>query len=162
MAEVVERYFRRRLEEERPLPDLVVIDGGKGQLGAARVALEALGCGEIALCALAEREEDIYLPDQKEPLRLPRSSPALRMLQRIRNEAHRFALSYNRKLRKQRTLSSVLGEIPGIGPKRQESLLRRFGSVRALRTATARELAEVPGITEPLAQKVIDHLNRGP
>lgn len=162
MAEVVERYFRRRLEEERPLPDLVVIDGGKGQLGAARVALEALGCGEIALCALAEREEDIYLPDQKEPLRLPRSSPALRMLQRIRNEAHRFALGYNRKLRKQRTLSSALGEIPGIGPKRQELLLRRFGSVRALRTATARELAEVPGITEPLAQKVIDHLNRGP
>lgn len=162
MAEVVERYFRRRLEEERPLPDLVVIDGGKGQLGAARVALEALGCGEIALCALAEREEDIYLPDQKEPLRLPRSSPALRMLQRIRNEAHRFALGYNRKLRKQRTLSSALSEIPGIGPKRQELLLRRFGSVRALRTATARELAEVPGITEPLAQKVIDHLNRGP
>lgn len=162
MAEVVERYFRRRLEEERPLPDLVVIDGGKGQLGAARVALEALGCGEIALCALAEREEDIYLPDHKEPLRLPRSSPALRMLQRIRNEAHRFALGYNRKLRKQRTLSSALGEIPGIGPKRQELLLRRFGSVRALRTATARELAEVPGITEPLAQKVIDHLNRGP
>lgn len=162
MAEVVERYFHRRLEEERPLPDLVVIDGGKGQLGAARVALEALGCGEIALCALAEREEDIYLPDQKEPLRLPRSSPALRMLQRIRNEAHRFALGYNRKLRKQRTLSSALSEIPGIGPKRQELLLRRFGSVRALRTATARELAEVPGITEPLAQKVIDHLNRGP
>lgn len=162
MAEVVDRYFRRRIEEAKPLPDLVVIDGGKGQLGAARSALEALGAPEIALCALAEREEDIYLPQQKEPLRLPRSGPALRMLQRIRNEAHRFAVGYNRNLRKRRTLSSALAEIPGIGPKRQQELLRRFGSVRAIRVASARELAEVPGISEPLAQKIIDHLNRGP
>jgi excinuclease ABC subunit C len=162
MAEVVGRYFRRRLEEEKPLPDLVVIDGGKGQLSAARAALEAEGCGEVALCALAEREEEVYLPQQPEPRRLPRTSPALRMLQRIRNEAHRFAHGYNRKLRKRRTLTSALSEIPGIGPKRQELLLRRFGSVRALRSATARELAEVPGISEPLAQQVIDHLNREP
>jgi excinuclease ABC subunit C len=160
MAEVVDRYFRRRLTEELPLPDLVVIDGGKGQLSAARAAIEATGAGEIALCALAEREEEIYLPQHLEPLRLPRTSPALRMLQRIRNEAHRFALGYNRNLRKRRTLSSALSEIPGIGPKRQQLLLRRFGSIRALRAATAQAIAEVPGISEPLAQQVIDHLNR--
>jgi excinuclease ABC subunit C len=160
MAEVVDRYFRRRLTEELPLPDLVVIDGGKGQLSAARAAIEATGAGEIALCALAEREEEIYLPQHLEPLRLPRTSPALRMLQRIRNEAHRFALGYNRNLRKRRTLSSALSEIPGIGPKWQQLLLRRFGSIRALRAATAQAIAEVPGISEPLAQQVIDHLNR--
>jgi excinuclease ABC subunit C len=160
MAEVADRYFRRRLEEDKPLPDLVVIDGGKGQLNAARAAIEATGAGEVALCALAEREEDVYLPGRSEPLRLPRSSPALRMLQRIRNEAHRFAIGYNRKLRKRRTISSTLAEVPGIGPKRQELLLRRFGSVRALRAASADEIAEVPGISEQLAQAVLNHLNR--
>jgi excinuclease ABC subunit C len=162
MAEVADRYFRRRLEEDKPLPDLVVIDGGKGQLNAARAAIEATGAGEVALCALAEREEDVYLPGRSEPLRLPRSSPALRMLQRIRNEAHRFAIGYNRKLRKRRTISSTLAEVPGIGPKRQELLLRRFGSVRALRAASADEIAEVPGISEQLAQAVLNHLNREP
>lgn len=160
MAEVVERYFRRRLEEGTPLPDLVVIDGGKGQLGAARGALEAVGVPEIAICALAEREEDVYLPGRPEPLRLPRTSPALRLLQRIRNEAHRFAVGYNRNLRKRRTLSSVLAEVPGIGPKRQQVLLQRFGSVRALRAATVAEIAEVPGITESLAREILAHLNR--
>lgn len=160
MAEVVERYFRRRIAEEQPLPELVVIDGGKGQLGAAVAVLEELGVGEIALCALAEREEEIYLPGRGEPLRLPRSSPALRLLQRIRNEAHRFALSYNRNLRKKRTLRSELSEIPGIGPKRQQLLLERFGSVRSLRNASAGEIAEVPGISSALAQQILDHLNR--
>lgn len=160
MAEVVERYFRRRIAEEQPLPELVVIDGGKGQLGAAVAVLEELGVGEISLCALAEREEEIYLPGRGEPLRLPRSSPALRLLQRIRNEAHRFALSYNRNLRKKRTLRSELSEIPGIGPKRQQLLLERFGSVRSLRNASAGEIAEVPGISSALAQQILDHLNR--
>lgn len=160
MAEVVERYFRRRLDEGALLPDLVVIDGGAGQLGAALGALEAVGVEEIAICALAEREEEIYLPGSPEPLRLPRTSPALRLLQRIRNEAHRFAISYNRNLRKRRTLVSELAEVPGIGPKRQQTLLRRFGSVRALRAATVEEIAEVPGITESLAREILAHLNR--
>lgn len=160
MTEVVERYFRRRLEEDKVLPDLVVIDGGKGQLGAARGALDAVGAPEIAICALAEREEEVYLPGRPDPLRLARSNPALRLLQRIRNEAHRFALGYNRNLRKRHTLVSALAEVPGIGPKRQQELLRRFGSIRALRTATASEIAEVPGITESLAQEILAHLNR--
>jgi excinuclease ABC subunit C len=160
MAEVVGRYFRRRLKEEKALPDLVVIDGGKGQLGVARSAIEEAGATGIAICALAEREEEVYLPNQSEPLRLPRTSTALRLLQRIRNEAHRFAIGYNRNLRRRRTLVSALSEIPGIGPKRQQALLQHFGSVRSIRAATAEELMAVPGISELLAQQVLDHLNR--
>jgi len=160
MAEVVERYFRRRLEEGAVLPDLVVIDGGIGQLNAAIGALEAVGAPETAICSLAKREEEIYLPGRPEPLRLPRTSPALRLLQRLRDEAHRFAIGYNRNLRKRRTLVSVLAEVPGIGPKRQRELLERFGSVRALRAASVTEIAEVPGISESLAREILEHLNR--
>ena len=160
MAEVVERYFRRRLEEGAVLPDLVVIDGGIGQLNAAIGALEAVGAPETAICSLAKREEEIYLPGRPEPLRLPRTSPALRLLQRLRDEAHRLAIGYNRNLRKRRTLVSVLAEVPGIGPKRQRELLERFGSVRALRAASVTEIAEVPGISESLAREILEHLNR--
>jgi len=160
MAEVVERYFRRRLEEGAVLPDLVVIDGGIGQLNAAIGALEAVGAPETAICSLAKREEEIYLPGRPEPLRLPRTSPALRLLQRLRDEAHRFAIGYNRNLRKRRTLVSVLAEVPGIGPKRQRELLERFRSVRALRAASVTEIAEVPGISESLAREILEHLNR--
>ncbi len=160
MAEVVGRYFRRRIEEARPLPELAVIDGGKGQLGAAVAAIEAAGAAEVAACSLAKRDEAVYLPGRSEPLRLPRTSPALRMLQRARDEAHRFAHGYNRKLRHRRTLSSALREVPGIGPTRQQALLERFGSVRALRSATAEQLAKVPGFSETLARQVLDHLNR--
>lgn len=160
MAEVVGRFFRRRLEEESPLPDLVVVDGGKGQLGAAAEALRALGLDDVALCSLAERQEEIYLSGRSEPLRLPRTNVALRLLQRARDEAHRFAVTYNRKLRKKRTLTSVLGEIPGIGPARQTALLRHFGSVRALREADVEEIAKVPGFSEKLARHVLAHLEQ--
>ncbi|HEX6939608.1 MAG TPA: excinuclease ABC subunit UvrC [Longimicrobiales bacterium] len=160
MAEVVGRYFRRRVEEGRPLPELAVIDGGKGQLGAAAAAVEAAGATGVALCALAKREEEIYLVGRSAPVRLPRTSPALRLLQRARDEAHRFAHGYNRKLRHRRTLTSTLREIPGIGPARQQALLERFGSVRALRSAPPEEIARVPGFSEALARKVLEHLNR--
>src|SRR5690606_28585563 len=123
MGEVVERYFRRRLEEARPLPALVVVDGGKGQLGAAVRALGAAGAGDVAVCALAERNDEIYLVGRPEPLRLPRTSPVLRLLQRARDEAHRFAHGYNRALRRRRTLASELLEVPGIGPARRNALL---------------------------------------
>lgn len=160
MAEVVGRYFSRRVEEGKPIPDLAVIDGGKGQLGAAAAALQAIGLDQVALCSLAKREEEIYLVGRAAPLRLPRTSPALRLLQRARNEAHRFAIGYNRKLRKNRTLSSRLSEIPGIGPTRQRALLSRFGSVRAVAAASVEEIAAVPGFSEKLARQVLDHLNR--
>ena len=158
MAEVVSRYFRRRVDEERPIPDLLVVDGGKGQLGAARGALEELGVTDVALAALAKREEVIFRPGRSDPIRLGRKNPALHLLQRLRDEAHRFAVSYNRKLRKKRTLRSDLSEIPGIGPERQKILLSRFGSVRGVRAATAQEMARLPGISERLAVRVLTYL----
>ena len=158
MAEVVGRYFHRRLEEGRPLPELAIIDGGKGQLGVAtRAAVEA-GAPDVAFISLAKREEEIYVPGRAEPIRLPRAAAPLRLLQRIRNEAHRFAITYNRKLRKRRTLTSELSEIPGIGPSRQRALLGRFGSVRALREATPQDIATVPGFSVRLAERVLAHL----
>lgn len=160
MGEVVGRYFRRRIEEGLPLPDLAVIDGGKGQLGAAVAALEEVGAGEVAVCSLAERDEEVYLVGRSDPLRLRRTSPALRLLQCARDEAHRFAHSYNRKLRHRRTLSSALREVPGVGPARQQALLERFGSVRALRTTSAEEIAKLPGFSERLAQQILEHLKR--
>jgi excinuclease ABC subunit C len=158
MAEVVSRYFRRRVDEEKPIPDLLVVDGGKGQLSAARGALEELGVTDVALAALAKREETIFRPDRSDPIRLGRKNPALHLLQRLRDEAHRFAVSYNRKLRSKRTLRSDLSEIPGIGPGRQKLLLTRFGSVRGVRTATTQEIARLPGISETLAVRILTYL----
>ena len=158
MAEVVSRYFRRRVDEERPIPDLLVVDGGKGQLGAARGALEELGVTDVALAALAKREEVIFRPDRSDPIRLGRKDPALHLLQRLRDEAHRFAVSYNRKLRRKRTLRSDLAQIPGIGPERQRLLLSRFGSVRGVRGATAQEIARLPGISETLAVRILTYV----
>ena len=158
MAEVVSRYFRRRVDEERPIPDLLVVDGGKGQLGAARGALEELGVTDVALAALAKREEVIFRPGRSDAIRLGRKNLALHLLQRLRDEAHRFAVSYNRKLRKKRTLRSDLSEIPGIGPERQKILLSRFGSVRGVRAANAQEIARLPGISERLAVRVLTYL----
>jgi excinuclease ABC subunit C len=161
MAEVVSRYFRRRVDEERPIPDLLVVDGGKGQLSAARGALEELGVTDVALAALAKREEAIYRPDRSDPIRLGRKNPALHLLQRLRDEAHRFAVSYNRKLRSKRTLRSDLSEIPGIGPGRQKLLLTRFGSVRGVRSATPQEIARLPGISDTLAVRILTYLGSG-
>jgi excinuclease ABC subunit C len=157
MREVVGRYFRRRIEEDLPIPDLAVIDGGKGQLGAAAAALTDAGAADTVVCALAKREEEVYLPGRSAPVRLSRTHGGLRLLQRIRNEAHRFAHSYNRTLRR-RTLSSELAAIPGIGPERQRRLLSRFGSVRALRQASAEEIAAVPGVSATVARRVLEHL----
>jgi excinuclease ABC subunit C len=158
MAEVVGRYFRRRIEEELPLPEMAVIDGGKGQLSAAAAAVEEAGAADVQLCALAKREEEIYRPGRSAPYRLPRTHAGLRLVQRLRNEAHRFAHSYNRKLRSKRTLSSELAEIPGVGPKRQQLLLSRFGSVRAIRELSPGELAGVPGVGDTLAETILEHL----
>jgi excinuclease ABC subunit C len=158
MREVVGRYFQRRLAEGLLIPDLAVIDGGRGQLGAAGAALTEAGATDTTVCALAKREEEIHLPGRPDPVRLPRSHAGLRMLQRLRNEAHRFAHSYNRNLRRRRTLSSSLGSVPGIGPARQRQLLEHFGSVRAIRAASAEQIAAVAGFSAPLARRILDHL----
>jgi excinuclease ABC subunit C len=158
MQEVVTRYFRRRLDEGKELPDLVVIDGGRGQLSAARAALEALDLGQQQVISLAKRDEEVFMPGRPDPVRLPRRSASLRLLQRTRDEAHRFAVSYNRKLRTKRTVSSELGSVPGIGAARQQALLEKFGSLRALRSASVSEVAAVPGFGPALARAVIDHV----
>ncbi|RMH13277.1 MAG: excinuclease ABC subunit UvrC [Gemmatimonadetes bacterium] len=160
MEEAVSRWLRRRTEEERPLPDLLLIDGGKGQLSAARSALEATGVTDVALAALAKKEEVVFLPGRREGVRLGRRDRALHLLQRIRDEAHRFAVTYNRKLRRKRTLHSALGEIPGVGPSRQQALLKRFGSLKGVREATPEELARVPGISRTLAARIVTYLGR--
>ncbi|HEX9106677.1 MAG TPA: helix-hairpin-helix domain-containing protein, partial [Longimicrobiales bacterium] len=160
MQEVVGRYFRRRLEEGLALPELAVIDGGKGQLGMALRALTEAGAPDTSVISLAKREEEVYVPGRSEPLRLPRTAAALRLLQRIRNEAHRFAITYNRKLRTKRTLTSELAQIPGIGPGRQRALLARFGSVRALREASSEDIARVEGFSAKLAQRILEHLHK--
>jgi excinuclease ABC subunit C len=161
MNEAVARYFRRRMEEGKPLPDLVVIDGGKGQLGAARAALESMDLANQPVISLAKREEEVFVPGRSDPIRLPRRAAALRLLQRARDEAHRFAITYNRKLRTRRTITSELGQIPGIGASRQQALLERFGSLRGVRNASEAEIAAVPGIGPALARTVLRHVRQG-
>ena len=155
MAEVTERYFRGLLDHGEALPDLLVIDGGKGQLGAARAVLAELGAlEEIDTLGLAKREEEIWLPDRRDPLWLPRRSRALQLVQHIRNEAHRFAVTYHRTLRSKRTIASELDQVPGIGPKRRAALLHHFRSVDRIRGTTVDEIARVPGFSTALAARV--------
>jgi excinuclease ABC subunit C len=158
MAECVSRYFRRALEEKNPLPDLVVIDGGKGQLGAAESALKELNLPQVTVAALAKKEEEVFLAGRPNGIRLSRKNSALHLLQRLRDEAHRFAITYNRKLRSRRTLRSDLGDIPGVGPERQKALLSHFGSVRAVRDSSPEEIAELPGFGLALAQRILARL----
>lgn len=142
------------------LPDLILIDGGKGQLNAALEAIHQLGF-ELPAIGLAKKHELVILPDQEEPLELPRSSKALYLLQRVRDEAHRFAVSYHRKLREKRAVKSVLEEIPGVGPRRKKMLLRLFGSVDKIKQASVDELASVPTMTRKLAEQILSYLKEG-
>jgi excinuclease ABC subunit C len=160
MREVLKRRFNRALGDESAwatLPDLVVIDGGKGQLNAALEVLAEYGL-EVPAVALAKEREEIYRPGSDRPLRLLEDSPALQLMQRLRDEAHRFALSYHQKLRGKRSLATLLEEIPGIGSKRRRALLKQFGSLEAIRQASLQELAAVEGMNEVVAQKVLDFL----
>jgi excinuclease ABC subunit C len=127
------------------LPDLILIDGGKGQLGAACAELDKLGLGDIPVIGLAKEFEEIYRPGEKEPLRLPEESGALKLLQRVRDESHRLANTYNAELRLRKISESILDEFPGIGQQRKAALLKKFGSVQRLRTATVGQISGVPG-----------------
>src|SRR5918912_250208 len=147
MHEVVARYFRRRLDEGKPLPDLVVIDGGRGQLGAAHDALKEAGLGELPIISLAKREEEVYVRGRSEPLRISRRSPALRLLQQARDEAHRFAVTFQRKRRAVRTITSELLRIPGVGPVKRRQLLAAFGSLQGVRDAAPDAIASLPGFS---------------
>lgn len=144
MAEAVGRRYRRLRDENLPLPDLVLIDGGPGQLNAARAAVAALGL-DLPMAALAKREELIHLPEREEPLRLDRSDPAHLVLRQVRDEAHRFAVARHRRRRRKATLATELLSIPGIGPGRAKALLTRFGSVRGVQSASEDELRRLLG-----------------
>lgn len=158
MREVVERYFRRRVDEDKALPDLVVIDGGKGQLSAAHEALTSLALAEIPLVSLAKREEEIFVVGRADPVHLSRRSPALRLLQQARDEAHRTAVGYNRKRRTMRTITSALLEVPGIGPAKRRELLRTFGSIEGVRAASVAQIAALKGFSEKSAEALLEAL----
>jgi excinuclease ABC subunit C len=158
MHEVVTRYFSRRVSEEKPLPDLAVIDGGKGQLSAAHAALGTLGLSNVTVISLAKRDEEIFLPGRSDSVRLPRRSPALRMLQQARDEAHRFAVTFQRAKRAARTITSALLTIPGVGPAKRRALLKTFGSLQGVKAATVEEIAAVPGFSVQSAQKLLTAL----
>ena len=159
MREVVGRRYRRLLEEGKELPDLVLIDGGKGQLSAATEALAELGLGDQPVASLAKREELIFVPGRDEPIGLPRSSPVLQFVQRVRDEAHRFAIGFHRLRRSKRTLRSDLDDIPGVGPIKRRKLLSRFGSLRGVRGASVEELASAVG--RAVAERIRAWLDRG-
>jgi excinuclease ABC subunit C len=179
MHHVITRRFKRYLEEKdidiaeataaggsRPKfaypPQLVVVDGGKGQVNAAAKALSELGITDVALCGLAKRLEEVWLPHNSEPIIFPRHSEALYLLQKVRDEAHRFAINFHRSKRSKVMLESLLDEISGLGEIRRKSLLSHFGSVSALRASTQQEIANVPGIGEKMAKSIFDQLANRP
>src|SRR5205807_668673 len=159
MAEVLTRRFAKALEQGSVLPDLVLIDGGRGQLNAALKVLQDLGLDYIPAVGLAKQAEEVYQADSLHPLVLDQTSPALHTLQRIRDEAHRFAITYHKKLRAKRTIQSVLDTIPGVGPTIRTSLLKTLGSARRVRESSVAELAAVPKVTPKLAQRIFDHFH---
>jgi excinuclease ABC subunit C len=170
MRELLRRRFRRITEPEstgktpspgatksawRLLPDLLVVDGGKGQLNVALEVLDEFGLrDQVPAVGLAKQEEEIFLPGRSEPLRLPGTSEGLYLMQRIRDEAHRFAVTYHRSVRRKQTITSQLDDVPGIGPKRRSALLKHFGSLDAIRAASVDELAAVPGMTRKAAEQL--------
>jgi excinuclease ABC subunit C len=155
MREVVQRRYRAVLEAGGPFPDLILIDGGKGQLSAAYEALEQIGLANLVAIGIAKKEELLFTRDQMEPLVLDEHDPALLLLQRIRDEAHRFAVTFHRKARSMRDLRSELDAVPGIGPRRRRALLTKFGSLAGVRRATREELEQVVGAN--VARAVIDY-----
>ena len=160
IREVVTRHFTGALKRRETLPDLLLIDGGKGQLTSALKALTEVGKPNQLVLGLAKRLEEVFLPDQKNPVLLPRTSASLRLLQILRDEAHRFALKNHRHQRTKRTLTSQLDKIPGVGPKRRNVLLQMFGSVQRIKTMGTNEIASVPGISPQLAESILNHLNK--
>ena len=160
MEEVVLRRYRRLLDEGGPFPDLVVVDGGKGQLTSAYRAFETLGLGNLVAVGIAKRDEELFTRGASEPIRLPKTSPALHLVQRARDEAHRFAVTYHRRARRMRDFESELDLIPGIGARRRRALLERFGSLANVRRASREDL--LPVIGPRLADAVLEHFARLP
>ena len=161
IQEVLRRRLRRCLAADdkwATAPDLILIDGGKGHLNAALEVMKELGLDSIPVASLAKEKEEVFIPGKSEPLDIPQTSAALYLLQRIRDEAHRFALGYHQRLRQKEGIASALDSIPGIGPKRKKALLKKFGSVRGIKEASTDELSGVAGMTSKLAEKVKEYL----
>ena len=158
MREVVQRRYRKVIEAGGPFPDLILVDGGRGQLTAAYDALESIGLGNLVVVGIAKREELLYTRDRQDPIVLAESDPALLLLQRIRDEAHRFAVTFHRKARSMRDLRSDLDDVSGIGPRRRRALLTAFGSLAGVRRATREELGAVVGART--ASAVLDYFSR--
>jgi excinuclease ABC subunit C len=140
------------------LPDLVIVDGGKGQLSAALDVMRNLDLKHVPVAGLAKQNEELFVQDLAEPIVLPRHSQALYLVQRIRDEAHRFAITYHRQVRSKAGMQSALDNIPGVGPKRKRALLRKFGSLKNIREASVDEVASTLGFTRTLAERVKEHL----
>lgn len=158
-TEQIEQEQDTSFQHDWAMPDLIIIDGGKGQLSAAMDVLQELRI-DVPTVALAKENEEIFIPGSPDPIMLPRSSQGLYLVQRIRDEAHRFGITYHRKLRSERTFKSVLDEIPGIGPKRKQALMKHFGSVRAISAASVEDLAALNGMTRDAAEKVKEYIGR--
>lgn len=158
MREIVYRRYKKAIEERAELPNLILIDGGMGQLNSAKKVMEELGLSHIPVLGLAKRLDEIVLPDRS-VIMLPKSSYALRLLQRLRDEAHRFAISYHRKLREKRLKASLLDEIPGIGNQKKRELIRYFGSVERMRESSLDEFTKVSGVGRVLASRVYSYLH---
>ena len=158
MEQVVRRRYTKVLANGGPFPDVILIDGGKGQLNAAYTALESIGLSNLVAIGLAKKEELVFTRDSEQPLALDPHGAALRLLQRIRDEAHRFAVTFHRQARTMRDLRSELDEVPGVGPRRRKTLLTRFGSLAGVRRATREELTAVVGTKA--ADAIVEHFAR--
>jgi excinuclease ABC subunit C len=160
--EVLRRRFRTTrtgdeyaVEARRwAMPDLVIVDGGRGQVSAAKAVLDELGLHDLPLAGLAKEREELFLPDRPDPVVLAATSPALYLVQRLRDEAHRFAITYHRNLRAKRSVRSGFDDLPGVGPKRRRELLKVFGSIKRVREAPVEQIASVPGIGPSLAARI--------
>jgi len=159
MAEAIERRYSRQLKENKPLPDLILVDGGKGQLSAASEVLTKLNLNDQPIIALAKRLDEVFIPGVSEAQNIPKTSSGLRLLQQIRDEAHRFAVEHHRKLRGKRSVYSELDEIVGIGDQRRKRLIRHFGSLKNLKAASLEEIKQVKSIPEKLAEKIWQHFH---
>ncbi|MDZ7820734.1 MAG: hypothetical protein U5N26_02345 [Candidatus Marinimicrobia bacterium] len=161
MREVIGRRYRRLMNENALLPDLILVDGGKGQLNAAKTVLDGLGLNNIPVIGLAKRLEEVFVPGYSQAQNIPKGAPALILLRRIRDEAHRFAIRFHRSKRGKHMKKSILDNIPGIGETRRKKLLSVFGSVKAMRKENAEAIAEKAGIPLKLAKTLLKTLNDG-
>ena len=161
MVEVVGRRYRRQIDENGPLPDLVLIDGGKGQLSSAKEILDELGLIDLPVIGLAKRLEEVFMPDESEPIIIPKTSSALKLLMNARDEAHRFAVSFHRNRRGKRMVLSDLDNIPGIGPKRRQILIKKYGSVEKIKASPLEELVSISGIGREIGEQIHRYFHGG-